>query len=92
MSPEEQEISLVMQRDHLSPLELRHWREKSLEHPSNGVTQSSDKVVEHEFGIVRTGAGMSKYLLCELDGRKFEVRCRTRRKMDDSQGICKNDQ
>jgi hypothetical protein len=38
MPSEEQEVTLVMQSDHLATLKLGKRREKCLEHSSDGVT------------------------------------------------------
>ena len=51
MTPEKQEVSLAMQRDHLSALELGHGGEHFLEHPPNGVPQSCYKVVPNNCAV-----------------------------------------
>ena len=38
VSPEKEEISLIVESDDLTPLELWHGREKRLKHPTNRVT------------------------------------------------------
>ena len=59
MSPEEQEISLVMQRDNLSALELRHRGEHRLKHPPNGMPQPRYEVVQHKFREVSRRTSMT---------------------------------
>jgi hypothetical protein len=50
MSTEEQEISLVVQSDHLTSLELRHGREEGTEESPGLDSQQGGEVVEDEFG------------------------------------------
>jgi hypothetical protein len=59
MAPEEQEISLVMQRDHLSALELGHRGEHGLKHPSNSVPQPRYEVVQYKFRKMSRGSSMT---------------------------------
>jgi len=48
VTPEEQETTLIMQRDHLPTLELGHGMEHRSEHPSNRVSQPRHEVVQHQ--------------------------------------------
>ena len=48
-----------MERNHLSALELRHRGEHRLKHPPDGVPQPRDEVVQHEFGEVSCGPGVT---------------------------------
>ena len=59
MTPEEQEISLIMQRNHLPALELGHGREHCLKHPPNSVSQPCYEVVQNEFREVSCRSGMT---------------------------------
>jgi len=71
--PEEWKILLVMQRDHLSALELGHREERCLEHPSNGVHQSRHEVVQNKFRKVhRQQAYNLVMLVIVFDERRLE--------------------
>ena len=59
MSPEEEEVSLVVQCNDLPALELRHGREESLEETADGVAKAGDEAVQDELGVVGCGACMS---------------------------------
>lgn len=59
MPSEEQKVSLIVQRDNLPSLKLRHWRKSCLEHAANSVPKTGYKVVQNEFWIVRCSARMS---------------------------------
>lgn len=52
MSPEEQEITLIMQGYHLATLEFREGREQRLKHSSDGVTKAGGKVIQNKLRIV----------------------------------------
>lgn len=56
MSPEEQEVSLVVQRHDLPALEFGQRREEVLEHLADAVTERGDEAVEDELGMVRRRA------------------------------------
>jgi hypothetical protein len=88
MSSEEQEISLIVQRDDLSALELRQRWEERPEEFSDRETQSGLEVVEDEFGRVRGRPGVARDLLGELDRGELEVGGRTDGEIDDGDGIC----
>ena len=45
MSSEEQKVSLVVQGDHLSALELGHRGKEGLEESSDGVTEAGNESV-----------------------------------------------
>lgn len=47
MPPEEQEITLVMQRNNLPPLKLWQRGEEILEHPTDGMAQTGDEIVQN---------------------------------------------
>lgn len=59
MSSEEQKVTLVVEGDDLSALELWHGREERLKHAADGVAQAGHKAVENEFGEMGSGAGVS---------------------------------
>lgn len=50
MSPEEEEVTLIVKRNHLSALEFRHRREECLEETADSVAETSDKPVQDKFG------------------------------------------
>lgn len=52
MSPEKDKVALVVQRRHLSSLELGHMGEQGREHSSDRVSQTSVEVVEDQLGFV----------------------------------------
>jgi len=49
VAPEEQKVTLIMQRDHLPTLELGHGREHRLKHSPNCVPQPCHEVVQYQF-------------------------------------------
>lgn len=53
MSPEEDEVALVVQCSNLATLELGDMGEQRGEHSSNSVTKTSVEVVENQFWLVR---------------------------------------
>ena len=57
MVAEKDKISLIMQRDHTSGLEIWYLREQSRQHSSNPMSQHSVKVVHYEFWIRLSGSG-----------------------------------
>ena len=59
MKSEEDEVSLVVEGDHLSSTELRVVGEQGGKHPSNGVTQSSREVVKDHLWLVGGGSTMA---------------------------------
>ena len=52
MSPEEEEVALIVQRDNLTALEFGHRREQSLEKAANGMAETSDKTIEDELWVM----------------------------------------
>ena len=50
MTSEEEEISLVMQRDHLSTPKLRLGREQGTKETTDRQTEEGVEVVQDEFG------------------------------------------
>ncbi len=56
---EEDVISLVVEGDHLSSLELRVVIEERGKHPSNRVTQSSGEIVQNHLRSMRGDSPMS---------------------------------
>lgn len=52
MSSEKDKVTLVVQRRHLSSLELGNMREECREHASDGMTQTSVEVVQDQLGLV----------------------------------------
>ena len=49
VAPEEDEVTLVVQRDNLAGLELGLLREQGLEQPASGFAQPRAEVVQNEF-------------------------------------------
>lgn len=52
MPAEEDEVSLIVESDNLTPVELRDWREEGNKEASDSVTETSSEIVEDEFGAV----------------------------------------
>lgn len=52
MTAHKDEITLVVERHHLSALEFRYMREERLEHTTHSMTQSGIEVVEDDFRVV----------------------------------------
>jgi hypothetical protein len=52
MSAKEQKIALIVKRYNLPSLKLWHGREKRLEHASNRMAQTGDKIIQNEFRIM----------------------------------------
>lgn len=50
MSPEEQEVTLVVQRRDLTSAELGHWGEELGPHSTNRVTKERGEAVQDELG------------------------------------------
>jgi hypothetical protein len=59
VSPEEQEVTLVVQCHHLATTELGKRGEELAEHATNGVTEKGGEAVEDELGGVGRRAGVS---------------------------------
>ena len=53
VSPEEQEIPLIMNGDDLAALKFGKWWESCLKHSSNGMTQAGSKTIQYEFRVMR---------------------------------------
>ena len=87
MSTEEQEITLVVQRDHLSTPELGHGWEEGSEQPSDVHSEQCGKVVQDELGGMRRWAGVTADLLTEDDAGQLEVGRGARGEVDDGNGI-----
>ena len=68
VTPEEDEIPLVVKCYNLSTLEFGQLRKCCLEHPANGMSESRYKTVEDKFRIVGSRSSMS---LKTLSGCKF---------------------
>ena len=84
MSTEEQEITLIMQRDNLSTSKLRHGREEGPEQSSHVHTQQRGKVVQDEFGSVPAD------LLTEDDASQLEIGRWPCREVDDGDSVWDN--
>ncbi len=69
---EEDEISLIMESDDSSALELRILREEWGEKPSYFDTDFGVEVIENEFGDMFCGYGMMFDVLLELDIGDFK--------------------
>lgn len=87
MSTEEQEIPLIMQRDHLSPPELRHGREQGPKQPPDVHPEQGREIVQDEFGGMRRGSSVPADLLAEDDACEFKVGRRAGGKVDDGDGV-----
>ena len=73
MMPQEQEISLVMQRDHLLTSELEHGGGGDyLEHPPGGVPQFCYEVLQNKCAINRARPYNLVMSVITFDGRRFE--------------------
>lgn len=59
MSPEEDEVSLVVEGCGLSSLELRDGGEQRVKHAANQMSQSRGKVVQDQFGLVSRRAAVA---------------------------------
>lgn len=59
MSPEEQEISLVVYCDDLATLKFRKWWESCLKHSPNSMTQTSNKAIQNKFRVMRCRSAMA---------------------------------
>jgi hypothetical protein len=59
MSAEEQEVTLVMESYDLPALELGQGRKERLKHPTDRVSESRNKIVQNELGVMRRCTGMS---------------------------------
>lgn len=55
MPPEKQKVTLIMQCDDLTALELWHRGEKGLKHTPDRMSEASDEVVENQFRVVWRG-------------------------------------
>ena len=53
MSPEKDEVTLVVQSSDLTTLELGNMGEERSKHSSNGMAKTSVEVVEDQFWLVR---------------------------------------
>lgn len=49
MPPEEEEVALIVKRNHLSALEFRHRREECLEETADSMAETGDKPVQDKF-------------------------------------------
>ena len=56
MMSEEDEVSLVVEGNHTSSLELRVVGKQRSKHPTHGVTQPGGEVVQYHFGKVGGGS------------------------------------
>lgn len=104
MSPEEQEVTLVVQGGNLTTAELGHWGEELCPHATDGVTEQCGEAVEDELGceelatcdgiycVARTrvggGTAMSVDLRTKLDTAELEVGCWPRGEVDESESVC----
>ncbi len=61
VSPEKEEVPLVVEGDYLSTLELGHRWEERLEEAADCVAQPSYEAVQDELGVVRCRACMALY-------------------------------
>lgn len=59
MTPEKQEVSLIVQGDDLSTFEFGHGGIERLEHSADHVSESRNEAVEDEFWVVRAGSCVS---------------------------------
>ena len=59
VSPEEQEIPLIMNGDDLSALKFGKWWESCLKHSSDGMTQAGSKTIQYEFRVMRRCSPMA---------------------------------
>lgn len=53
MTPEEEEVPLVVQSDDLSATELGKRREKGAKKPSDRITEEGGEVIQDELGCIR---------------------------------------
>lgn len=59
VSPEKEEVSLIVKCYHLASLEFGQRRKQCLEESTNRVSESCHETVQHEFWIVRRGSCMA---------------------------------
>ena len=52
VSPEEQEIPLIMNGDDLAALKFGKWWKSCLKHSSDGMTQAGSKTIQYEFRVM----------------------------------------
>lgn len=53
--PEENEIPLIVEGRDSSPTEIRFLMEKTAQHPSDTMTESSIEIIHNHFGFVIRG-------------------------------------
>lgn len=87
MSPEENEITLVVKSRNLTTLELWDMGEEGGKHSSDGVTETGVEVVEDQFWFVGGCATVAFDVLAELDRAQLEMCCGTVRQVNQRQRI-----
>jgi hypothetical protein len=71
VSSEKEEITLIVQCDHLSALKFRNRWEGRLEHPAYTVTQAGGKAIQDELGIMGCSSGVPLYSESQLGFNLF---------------------
>ena len=72
VSPDENEVALVVEGDHLAPLEFWILREEGCEGPGNAATQFGVEIVDDDLWVVDCGDSMVHNVLLVAEVGYFE--------------------
>jgi hypothetical protein len=74
MASEEQKVTLIVKRDNLPSLEFREWWKERLEHSPDAVSETRDKVVEHQLWVMGCCSCMALFSVSTLNKECLRIK------------------